>query len=166
MIRGLHHASITTGNIERLAAFYCGQLGFEVVLRTSWAAGNATADAIFGLRDTAVEMVMLKTANAFLELFQFAHPAGAAGDPDRPVCDQGITHICLTVDDLDADYARLSAAGMRFHCPPQTAQGLCRATYGRDPDGNIVELLQPDPEGAFAAAFLIGHEPHEDHERG
>jgi hypothetical protein len=30
---------------------------------------------------------------------------------------------------------------MVFHCPPQTRSGL-RVTYGRDPDGNVVELLE------------------------
>jgi len=30
---------------------------------------------------------------------------------------------------------------MRFHCPPQDVGDL-RATYGRDPDGNVVELLE------------------------
>jgi hypothetical protein len=30
---------------------------------------------------------------------------------------------------------------MVFHCPPQT-MGNVSATYGRDPDGNIVELLE------------------------
>jgi catechol 2,3-dioxygenase-like lactoylglutathione lyase family enzyme len=161
MIRGLHHASITTADIERLSAFYRDLLGFDVVLRTSWPVGNATADAIFNLRDTAVEMVMLKTANAFLELFQFANPVGAPGDPDRPVCDQGITHICLIVDDLDAEYARLKAAGMSFHYTPQAVPGLCRATYGRDPDGNIIELLQPDSGGPFAVTNLSVHDLHE-----
>jgi hypothetical protein len=31
---------------------------------------------------------------------------------------------------------------MRFHCPPQAAGKGIRATYGRDPDGNVVELLE------------------------
>ena len=37
--------------------------------------------------------------------------------------------------------ARLQAAGMRFHCPPQ-AQDTGFVTYGRDPDGNVVGLLE------------------------
>ena len=31
---------------------------------------------------------------------------------------------------------------MIFHCPPQEVEGGIRATYGRDPDGNVVELLE------------------------
>ena len=87
MIRSLHHASITTGDLDQLVAFYRDLLGFEVVLETSWAGGNPVADAIFGLSDSAVRMAMPRTSNAFLELFEFAHPIGKAGDPNRPVCD-------------------------------------------------------------------------------
>lgn len=154
MILGLHHASITTPDLDRLSVFYREQLGFETVLETAWEAGNTTADNIFGLKHTAVRMVMLRTRNACLELFEFAQPQGKASDPQRPVCDQGITHICLAVSDLAGEYARLSAAGMPFHSAPQDVPGLCRAVYGRDPDGNIVELVEADPAGPFALANL------------
>ena len=154
MILGVHHASITTADVERLAAFYCDHLAFEVAMRTEWGAGNAGADAIYGLTNTAVKMVMLRGANCFLELFQFESPVGKPGDPQRPVNDQGYTHICIAVSDIDAEYARLSAVGMVFNCPPQTAQGLCRATYGRDPDGNIIELMEADPDGPFAIGAI------------
>ena len=154
MILGLHHASITTPDLDRLGTFYRDLLGFELVLETAWEAGNTTADTIFGLKDTAVRMVMLRTSNACLELFEFTAPHGQPGNPQRPVCDQGITHICLAVDDITAEHARFSAAGMRFHSPPQDVPGLCRAAYGRDPDGNIVELVEADPAGPFALANL------------
>lgn len=152
MIQGIHHASITTANLARLKAFYCDLLGFEVVLETSWGAGNAAADAIYGLKDSAVKMAMLRNKNACLELFEFEHPKGKANDPARPVCDQGYTHICLNVSDIEAEYARLIAAGMHFNCPPKTVPGLCSATYGRDPDGNLVELMEPMAGSAFDLA--------------
>lgn len=150
MIRGLHHASITTADVDRLKHFYIDLFGFECVLETSWTGENPVADAIFGLRDTAVRMVMLKTDNAFLELFKFANPVGAPGKPLRPVCDAGITHVCICVDDVELEYDRLIKAGMKFNCPPQAIPGLCSATYGRDPDGNIIEVMQVDPDGPFA----------------
>lgn len=150
MIVGLHHASITTPDLDRLVAFYRDQMGFSVALETEWDAGNTTADRIFGLADTAVRMAMLRTSNAFLELFEFRHPVGRPADDARQVCDQAITHICLQVTDLASEYARLSAVGMRFHSEPQDVPGLCKAVYGRDPDGNIVELVEADPNGPFA----------------
>ena len=62
----------------------------------------------------------------------------------------------MITDDIDADYTRLLAAGVTFHCLPQTAPGLCRATYARDPDGNIVELLQPERGGQFDPHRALG----------
>jgi len=150
MIVGLHHASITTANLDRLLAFYRDLLGFAVVMETAWNGDNVQADTIWGFSGSAMRMVMLRTANAFLELFEFTHPVTPERGPDRPVFHQGITHICIAVDDLAAEYARLSAAGMPFNSPPQHVPGLCRAVYGRDPDGNLIELIEPDPAGPFA----------------
>ena len=150
MILGVHHASITTKDLSRLVAFYRDVIGFTVVMESSWDSGNAGADAIFGLRDTAVHMAMLRHGNLFLELFAFDNPEGPPGDPQRPVNAPGWTHICLNVRDIELEYARLSAAGVPFTTPPRTAAGLCTATYGRDPDGNIIELMEPDPAGPFA----------------
>ncbi len=150
MILGLHHASITTGDIDRLAAFYRDQFGFETVMETAWHGDNARADAIWGVTGSAVRMVMLRTANAYLELFEFAHPVSPERGSQRPVSHQGLTHICIAVSDLEAEYARLSAAGMAFNCAPQHMPGVCSAVYGRDPDGNLIELIEPDPAGPFA----------------
>jgi len=92
------------------------------------------------VKGTAARIVHLRTSNLLLELFQFAAGSPTAQNPNRPVIDHGITHLCLAVTDLDAEYARLTAAGMRFHCPPtQVAPGV-RTTYGRDPFGNVIEL--------------------------
>jgi catechol 2,3-dioxygenase-like lactoylglutathione lyase family enzyme len=51
----------------------------------------------------------------------------------------GITHLCLDVTDIHAEYERLRAAGMRFHCPP-IEYGTRKTTNGRDPDGNVIEI--------------------------
>ncbi len=50
--------------------------------------------------------------------------------------------MCFVVDDCQADYERLVAAGMDFHCPPMGGGTGAKLTYGRDPDGNIIELLE------------------------
>lgn len=144
MLRGFHHAAITTPDLDRCLRFYQGVLGCEVVREFGWPRGTPPADAVTGLDDSAARAVMLRLGDSFLEVFEFSSPAGRPADPARPVCDAGIAHICLEVRDIRAEYARLAAAGMRFHCPPQPQDGGF-VTYGRDPDGNVIELLEFSP---------------------
>ena len=63
------------------------------------------------------------------------------------MCDHGITHFCVRVIGIDDMFARLSAAGASFHCPPLKFEGVGTATYGRDPDGNVFELFENDRAG-------------------
>ena len=43
--------------------------------------------------------------------------------------------------DIDAEYARLVAEGVRFQSPP-IPQSYIKCCYLRDPDGNIIELIE------------------------
>ena len=141
MIHGIHHTAISTSDLERALRFYRDLLGFEEVFSSAWESGTEEVDRIVGLQDSSARLVMLKAGNACVELFQYAPPRPKPSEANRPVCDHGITHLCPQVTDIDAEYERLKAAGMHFHCPLQTRSGL-RVTYGRDPDGNVVELLE------------------------
>ena len=146
MIRGVHHTNIATGDLDRLLVFYRDLLGFEVLVDDEWDPGNEVADRIIGLDGTSVRMVMLKAGNTYIEVMEYRNPVGRANEPGRPACDQGLVHLCFDVTDIGAEYERLRANGVPFHCPPQLT-GELYSTYGRDPDGNIFELqelLTPD----------------------
>jgi glyoxylase I family protein len=154
MIRGVHHVAISTPDIDRLAAFYVDVVGFQPVMSTSWS-DRPIIDRIIGLPGSAARQLMLQAGNAYLELFQYESPAATPADPERSPADHGYTHFCLDVTDIDAEYERLSRAGMTFHAPPPSIEelgnGRLRAIYGRDPDGNIVELQEIlDPVVPFA----------------
>ena len=150
MIHGINHVAISTGDIDRLADFYQNLLGFEEVFKLNWDIGHEALDNITGLTDSSARIIMLKCGNACIELFEYVTPEPKLGDSNRPVCDHGITHLCLQVTDIDSEYTRLTAAGMRFHCPPQAVGEEIRATYGRDPDGNVVELLEVPSDNALS----------------
>lgn len=141
MIMRFHHAAISTPDLGRAVRFYTEVIGCQEAWSFSWESGSADADALTGLRDSAASAAMLKLGDSFLEIFEFSSPSPAPGDPERPVCDHGITHVCLQVQDLHAEYERMKAAGMEFHCPPLT-QESGYVIYGRDPDGNVIELLE------------------------
>lgn len=152
MIRGVHHVAISTPNLDRLLAFYRDQLGFEEITQTSWPRGTDQIDRVMALHDCSARQAMLKTSNLCLELFEFTSPEPAPMDPDRPVCNHGHTHICMDVTNIEEVYDKLVAAGVRFHAPPQDF-GDVRATYARDPDGNVFELQEIIAENDPAALF-------------
>ena len=142
MILGVHHTALSVSDMDRSLAFYRDLLGLEVLFDAGWPRGSEQADKILRVSDTSARAVMLRTGNTHIELFQFHTPESAPMAEDRPVIDRGITHIAFDVKDVDAEYERLSKAGMVFHCEPQDLGKNCRTTYGRDPDGNVVELQE------------------------
>jgi len=141
MLKAIHHTAISTGDLDRLVGFYRDLLGFEVEFQFSWDRGTELSDTITGLKDSASKVAMLKLGDFHLELFEYSSPTPKVSDTNRPVCDHGLTHIAFTVADVDAEYKRLVSSGMSFHCPPQSL-GASKVTYGRDPDGNVVELME------------------------
>lgn len=154
MIRGIHHVALSTPDLDRLVAFYTDVIGFTPAFETRWH-DKEVIDRIVALPGSAARSAMLRSGNAFLEIFEYSAPVGALADPGRGANDHGYTHFCLDVVDIDAEYERLCAAGMTFHCPPpptdELGGGLLRATYGRDPDGNIIELQEIlDPQIGIA----------------
>jgi catechol 2,3-dioxygenase-like lactoylglutathione lyase family enzyme len=141
MIRGFHHAALSTADLDRCVDFYTKVIGCEVVRSFGWPIGSRAADEVTGLADSCARAVMLKLGDSHLEIFEFTSPIPRAVHGDRPACDHGISHIALEVKDIQAEYERLRRAGVRFHCPPQAQDGGW-VTYGRDCDGNILELLE------------------------
>ena len=142
MILGVHHTAISIRNMEKALAFYSDVLGFEVVMKGGWKKGTDQADQVVGIKDTAATFTMLRKGESIIELFEYRSPPPKQADPARRICDHGFTHICLEVKDINQEYERLKAAGMTFHAPPPEAFNSMRAIYGRDPDGNVIELLE------------------------
>mgnify|MGYP000592671497 CR=1 FL=1 len=78
---------------------------------------------------------------------EIVSPPGTIQTPARlvPRGEAGIGHIAFTVDDVDAEYERLTAAGVEFRAPPRLAVNsdvLHKVAFCHDPDGVIVELCQ------------------------
>jgi len=146
MIRGIHHVALSSADIAKTVDFYTKAFGFEVVWESSWEKGSDMIDEIVGLKGSSAKQAMLKAGNTHIEVFEYHSPEREALDPNRPVSDEGYTHFCVDVTDIDFEYNRLKGLGMTFHCPPPSkellGEGPIRATYGRDPDGNVIEIQE------------------------
>jgi glyoxylase I family protein len=143
MIRGIHHVAVSTPDLDRIVNFYVDVMGAETVYEGGWSQGSDIIDEIVGLKNSSCRQAMLKLGNAYLEFFEYQTPIPRPGDPQRPACDHGYTHFCIDVTDIDSEYKRLMEAGVKFNCaPPDFGGGPIRATYGRDPDGNLIEIQE------------------------
>lgn len=141
MIRGIHHIGIHTPDIDRLRSFYERAFGFTVVGKEQNLRDFPEAGPITGVKDPAARFVLMKAQNCHIELFQWSAPAGRPLQPLNPN-DCGYTHFAVEVVDIEAEYQRLSELGMEFVHPSPVKSGSSQAVYGRDPDGNIIEILE------------------------
>ena len=143
MIGGIHHVGISSPDIDRLVAFYRDVIGFEVVLEAANPEPIDAVDEMLDMKGVRGRAVTMRTGNTYIELIEFASPKGKPHGPDWSLADHGHTHIALIVDDIDAEYARMKAAGMHFFRPPIHGSGRgSAATYGMDPDGNRIEIME------------------------
>jgi len=99
------------------------------------------------LQDVKVRVVLLNdpTAEAVVALLQFHNPAPRKREMGNLFV--GSTALALQTDNIDADYRRLKAAGVRFTCEPvdivRDGRVAARLVYGFDPDEIVIELYQP-----------------------
>ncbi|MFK7977270.1 MAG: VOC family protein [Halioglobus sp.] len=150
MILGVHHAAIAVPDINAAVAFYCDLLGFEIAMEAQIPGGiDVMADAL-GVADSGFAVRMIKKGNSCIELFQFDETE--AGDDARPVNRVGITHIALASDSIESDYANLSENGVSFNAALMGA-APGRFAYGRDPFGNVIELLEHNPGAGDSLDF-------------
>lgn len=128
-IVGLTHVAIKVADLNRTLDFYVNKLGFAEMLRLHKDDGD-------------VWLVYLRiTDDQFLEVFP-----GAEGDRAPGWNANGMNHLCLAIDDINALVAELEAAGIPLLLPLKRALDGNWQAWIDDPDGNRIELMQMDPD--------------------
>lgn len=141
-INGMHHAAISTPNIERLMNFYKENFNCkDINSRSQWDKGADEIDQVLGLKGSSAKQGFLSCGNVMIEFFEYSSPEPMAMQENRPVNNHGHTHICFDVTNIDEVYNDLVSKGVKFHCPPKDF-GSVKATYGRDIDGNVFEIQE------------------------
>jgi catechol 2,3-dioxygenase-like lactoylglutathione lyase family enzyme len=136
----VHHVGLTVGDLERSVAFYCEHFGLREIARNHLEGDRICEQT--ELPGTEIDVSLLAGSNTIVELLCYRSPAG------RPytlrACDPGAAHVCIVVDDLDATYAAMTARGVSFHArPTKLGDDDTKMVYVRDPDGVVVELVEP-----------------------
>lgn len=140
MIKNVRHSGIVVKDMESSLHFYRDLLGLKVSKQMDEQGGYI--DRVLGLRGVKVTTVKLAAEDGgMIELLYF----GSHQDKSQncEIYRKGLTHIALTVDNLDSEYKRLSAAGVAFISPPQLSpDGSAKVAFCKDPQGVFVELVE------------------------
>lgn len=159
MIRGVHHISLSTADMDKCVHFYRDLLGMTLDRISPLSPGFEPFETVVGLRNVTGQVAQFNLGNMNMEVFCYHEPKPRPGER-RPACDAGIRHIAFDVKDIVAEYERLKAAGVEFISPPQhIPPGKCTSCYFYDPDGNIVELQEIFPGTPIRPAFGFPPEP-------
>ncbi|WP_117363890.1 VOC family protein [Natrarchaeobaculum sulfurireducens] len=132
-----HHVGITVANLERTLPFYRDVLGLEVVDRFE-VSGEAFGTAV-DVDGAAGTFAHLEADGVRVELVEYdpEDEAASSNELNQP----GAVHVGLAVADLEAFYADLPEDVPTLSEPRTTASGttIC---FLRDPEGNLIELLE------------------------
>ncbi len=134
------HAALVTPDIDRLTDFYAMLTGIDVHRRGSFGP-DAKFDVVAGIEDVRFHGAWARLTNAELEFWQYEAPKTVPAER-RSAAALGWNHLCFESDDISSEYKRLIAQGIDLHGPPHDF-GNAQVFFGRDPDGNIFEVLQP-----------------------
>jgi catechol 2,3-dioxygenase-like lactoylglutathione lyase family enzyme len=133
--------AIHVRDMDRMMKFYKDAFGFEVVGEPfSWS-NDAFIDKIVDIKGSAARGAMLRAGTCYVEIFQYSAPAPAVKQPLQGF-DKGYTHFCVDVTDIENEYVRLKGLGMTFSQPAPIDVGHVKSIYGRDPEGNLIEIQQ------------------------
>ena len=145
----IHHLGLTVADIERSIAFYRDTLGMTLHRRRPHVDNDYVALQT-GYPDVVLNVASFKVSPDSLQSMEVVQYMTCGGPPSTPATNQpGISHLCLTVSDLQSAYQDLLARGVRFRTAPvritagPNAGGL--VVYFEDPDGYTLELFEPPP---------------------
>ncbi|HUR79027.1 MAG TPA: VOC family protein [Acidimicrobiales bacterium] len=132
----VNHVGLAVSDLERSRRFYEEVLGFEFKNEITVPDGPTTK--MFALAPpVGLRVAYLQKDGWVLELLAF-DDAGVTDRAARPINEPGLTHISVSVDDIDEVESQAAAFGGEV-LSDREIKGM--VSMIRDPDGQLIELL-------------------------
>lgn len=149
MIKHIYHVGLTVSNLDASVKFYRDIMGLQYQGEI-FMEGPET-EILFQRKGCKARVAYLNGADDLsmppVELIQFTDVKSAEHKTD--LFETSVSEICFYTDDADKVYKRLVENGVECLSEPQDFDftkdgfGKSRAFYLRDPDGIILEIMQP-----------------------
>ncbi len=122
VVNGIEHFTIAAKDTAALSDFYVKTLGFTVVYK------NAKAPPTFFVKPPSGSMIEII-------------PASDKPPVRRENTDPGLVHVALSVSSVEEGIKQLAGRGIRFEGDVKVS-GDVKAVFFRDPEGNILHLVE------------------------
>jgi len=128
MLIKIDHTAITCKDLTMSLKFYTEVLGFIEINRLDFP-------------ENKMHLVYVEKNGDKIELFGYDKPVETISrKTDNPIV--GFTHLALLVENLDQMTELLKQKGVHFDTEPMDAKGEVRIAFFKDPDGNVIELIE------------------------
>jgi catechol 2,3-dioxygenase-like lactoylglutathione lyase family enzyme len=127
--------NLSVADIDVAVAWYCDVLGFEPARRGKYP-------------ERHLEIAFIRQGTFQIEIIQFDGSAAGSAFPDPPrhASVRGITHFALRVPNLDDAMAQLADRKVAVVSGPLILSEMkMKVVFVRDPDGNLVKLVEDLP---------------------
>ena len=140
-MKAIRHTGITVTNLKKALNFYGDLLGFKIIKRME--EEGKFINKITGLKKTRVTTVKMAAYDGNLIELLYFHSHPKACSKKKRLYAIGLSHIAFTVRNLDAEYQRLSKAGVKFNSAPQVSSDrYAKVAFCTDFNGNSIELVE------------------------
>ena len=148
-MKALDHVSFTVSDLDRAITFYSTLFRADPLKVGRDRDGNAGRVIGYKPLDLRYAWFALPGSETLLELFEYVEPRGAGGRLETATPGNG--HLGLVVDDVQAEWRRMSDAGATFASAEPVAindgsWSGAKVVYMRDPDGITIELMETPPD--------------------
>ena len=141
MILKTDHVAINVTDMEKCIPFWRDVLGLKQT-HDFYMTGNFL-DTVQDKTDMEYRIVKFVSPEGFM--LELLEDHGHYVEPQKKLTlqDAGLRHFAFEVDDVDAAYKRVKKAGCETVSKPATCEdGSMRLFFVRDPEQNLIELMQ------------------------
>ena len=142
MANTTRHVGIVVKDLAKTTDFWTNLLGFK--LQIDAIEQSPYIDELLGIPNPGLRTVKLIDENGFIiELLAFANYP-AKDNWEGNLAKTGLTHIALTVSDLESLVAKLIKNEYKFISEiKKSPDGAVKVVFVRGPEGLMLELVEP-----------------------
>lgn len=142
-VTGVNHTGVTVSDLGRAIRYFRDALGLPV--SDPQPCRGPLFEQVTGVDGCVIDICYVTAPGHTIELLSYASPAGTRTSDLRP-CDNGHTHLCFDVDDIETVISAGRPYGFEPVNPVQTVRegpraGM-KAVYTTGPDNVTIELME------------------------